>query len=397
MHSELLDINRKINTSPYLYRKEKYNLYFLGNTNREFVACSKTLVDIIDLLKSGQTISQVSSKLGLNQDVVIEGVSNLAKYGFLELEHSDTTTPTSQKPQMPLPNQKLKLLTRVLLFLSVVSVVIILFTFMLHPQALPTFDNFFWSKRISIDLFTFIFFSFVTLLLHEFSHFVFAKAEGLDSSFSISNRLNYLVVETNLKDIYLLKRWDRLLIYLSGTCVDVVTIGLSLMPILYLYSTDNIPNNLSLILLLKQFIIVQVSSILWEFLIYMKTDIYFVLENVLGIYNLIDFSKKLLLNTFRNRDLWEGMEEIRKRERGMIFTYCLLFIFGTSIALIRYVIYHIPISLNIFFTSVRNFNFGILNYDFKTVVDAVVTFGIEAFYLSLLAIIIFRKFKTAKA
>ena len=378
---------------PYIYRKESSDLYFLGNAKKDYVACSKTLIDILELIDSGLTVSQISAKLGLTEDAVMEGIRNLFNNGFLNSETLSATDNSPQKLQLPRPNKHLKILSTLLLSLLAVSTVIILLTLVFYPQALPTFDNFFWSKRISIDLLTFILFSVVTLLFHEFSHFVFAKAEGLDSSFSISNRLNYLVVETSLKDVYLLKRKDRILIYLAGISVDVITIAPCLVAIIYLYSIGNLSNSLSLILLLKQFIIVQISSILWEFLIYMKTDIYFVLENILGTYNLIDFSKNLLSNVFRNKDLWNGMEDVRKKERGTIFIYSIIFMLGTAVALIRYVIYHIPISLNVFFVSVKNFNSGILNYDFNTVVDAVVTFGIEAFYLSLLAIIILRKLK----
>lgn len=380
-------------SNPYIYHKENDDLYFLGNAKKEYVACSKTLIDILDLVGSGLTVSQVASKLDLTEDVVMEGIRNLSNNGFLNSETLSAADSSPKKLHLPRPVKYLKILSTLLLSLLAVSIVVILYTFMFYPQALPTFDNFFWSKRISIDLLTFVLFSVVTLLFHEFSHFVFAKAEGLDSSFSISNRLNYLVVETSLKDVYLLNRKDRILIYLAGISIDVITITPCLALIIYLYSVGDPSSNLSLILLSKQFIIVQISSILWEFLIYMKTDIYFVLENILGTYNLIDFSKNLLSNVFKNKNLWNGMEDIRKKERRTIFIYSIVFILGTIIALTRYVIYHIPISLNVFFVSVRNFNSGILNYDFSTVVDAVVTFGIEAFYLSLLAIIILRKIK----
>jgi hypothetical protein len=138
------------------------------------------------------------------------------------------------------------------------------------------------------------------LFLHEAFHILAGRRLGLPSRLGVSNRLTYIVFETQLNGLMSVPRRARYLPFLAGMLCDcVVFCSLGLVAEL----TAGSGGSFSLagrICLALAFTVVM--RIFWQFQLYLRTDLYYVFATALNCYDLHDASSALL----RNR-IWRAL------------------------------------------------------------------------------------------
>ncbi|HSX48935.1 MAG TPA: hypothetical protein VLE44_01615 [Candidatus Saccharimonadales bacterium] len=268
------------------------------------------------------------------------------------------------------------------LIFTVIFLAVLLFFTDLFPKS----SDFFWSSYLSLSIFTAFVFTWASTFIHEAAHLLIGRAFGIRGGLRLSNMLNFLVVETSFPDIYSIKKSGRIAIYLSGMVIDMLLI-------LFFYSLIHENGHYHFLTdakigILKQFVLIEWLSILWEFFFYMKTDVYFVIKEILGIENLYTYAKQKIVSklTFKKINF-----PLNKRENRVVNIYMIFMIMGTLVGILRYFFYHVPIILAIVFNSIEKIYMGIATNDLILFFDGMVVAVIELILTSLLIISLLRK------
>jgi hypothetical protein len=230
---------------------------------------------------------------------------------------------------------------------------------------------------LSFTFLSYFLFTIFIIAEHEFVHFVIAAGYGVKGRFSLSNRLNFLVVESKFPNMYSISRKRRIAVFLSGTLTDLATTG-----VLYFLLIQS--NSL----LIKQFILLEWVAILWQFLFYMKTDFYFVIKELVGIENLYTYAKERFFGLLKLK--WKTLP-LTRDENLIVNLYMILFLVGSVLGLWRYLTFHLPVTLNLVFESFGEVIGGMKAGNFIWVLDGGVVLVIQGLVALMFGFIIVRK------
>jgi len=180
------------------------------------------------------------------------------------------------------------------------------------------------------------------LFLHEGFHILAGRRLGLPSRLRVSNRLTYLVFETQLNGLMSVPRNARYLPFVAGMLLDGLAVcSLGLVAELTRLASGSFS-------LAGRFCLAAAFTVVlrmgWQCLLYLRTDLYYVFATALNCYDLHEASTALLRNriwralgrTGRVRDEKQWSE--RDRRVGTfygpfivlaILASCLLTAFGT--------------------------------------------------------------------
>jgi hypothetical protein len=142
------------------------------------------------------------------------------------------------------------------------------------------FKNFL-MRSLNYPIITFFLLLFM-VLKHEIFHFLAAISLNVPASIKLGYRFVFLTLETQADSIYLLPKFKRQRFYLSGIIGDIIFISV----IIVVYSFFNLFNISWCHYLLTVFSVQIFISILFQFDIFLKTDIYFVFTDLIGKENL---------------------------------------------------------------------------------------------------------------
>lgn len=252
---------------------------------------------------------------------------------------------------------------------------------------MPYPSDFFWTSSLSLTLLSSFLFGWISGIFHELAHFLTAASQGVKSKFSISHRLTFVVLETRYPNIFAIPKFWRIATYLSGIVLDLILITL-MYGIISANRADLITIPLWLLRLLRQFILIEWLTILWEFLFFMKTDIYYVIREAFEVDSLYTLSRERIINIIKRKrfDL-----KLNKREENVVRAYSLFFILGTIVAYLRYGLYQIPIVFNILLQGINTITIGARDQSISKIADGTIVITIETISLVLLALINIRE------
>jgi putative peptide zinc metalloprotease protein len=116
----------------------------------------------------------------------------------------------------------------------------------------------------------------VHVVFHELGHMTAAAKRGVRSKYGIGNRLWTIVAESDVTGLMTLPKAQRYLPLFAGILVDILDISL-LTLLIKLLESDHVH---AFAIQLIQALILQIAiSITWQFNVFVKTDIYYVLCN----------------------------------------------------------------------------------------------------------------------
>jgi len=224
-------------------------------------------------------------------------------------------------------------------------------TLLLRPDVIPRYSDFFWSPLLSIVIAVNLVLGTIHLGVHELAHLVAARAEGIPAHIRPGTRLQHLVLQTDVSAAWALPRSSRYRIYLAGVLWDLLALSILILALAY----AGLPPTGEA--LLAAWILLIFFGLLGEFSFYMRTDIYFVFQDLLHSRNLFHDAQSLLLHHYRRAihalhpkgaGLPPGPLLARSAgERRKVVFYACLLITGTLISLGRYLLIGIPILLGL--------------------------------------------------
>ena len=167
---------------------------------------------------------------------------------------------------------------------------------MIHQPALrPSYRQLFFTDYLALIPVALTTAIVPAILLHESFHALAGRRLGLPSTLSIGRRLYYLVAETRLDSLFSVPRRKRYLPFLAGILADAVLI--SVLTLTAAGLRGHAPAWFGGLCLAVAF--TCVLRLIWQFMFYLETDLYFVFTHALGCADLQNATRFYLKTRLR--------------------------------------------------------------------------------------------------
>ncbi|MEH7383429.1 hypothetical protein V7138_23420 [Bacillus sp. JJ1533] len=207
--------------------------------------------------------------------------------------------------------------------------------FCLQPSLFPHYTDLFVFDIMSLNVLVIGIISLILVLIHESGHIIAIRSFGLPTRLDIGHRLYLIVFETDLSLAWKLSPEKRNILYLAGVCFDTVILFFALILQMFLPIQSSFLTGL-----LGLVVFDVIVRIIYQACIYMKTDFYFLFENMTGTYNLMENGIFFLKGLFsrskvKNKELFHGEERI-------VTVYSFFYVIGVGITIGLFFIYYLP-------------------------------------------------------
>ncbi|WP_147425137.1 hypothetical protein [Bailinhaonella thermotolerans] len=155
-----------------------------------------------------------------------------------------------------------------------------------RPEVSPTYTGLVWTNSLAFTL-TFAAASWLLVFVHELSHIAAARSLGVRAELSLGTRLQFLVAQTRVTGVWRLPRRARYRVHLAGMRTDLAIASAGTC---YLAFAGPSPADG----LVRLAVLICWSQIAWQFLFFMRTDVYYAYANLTGEKNLMDDAQAYL-------------------------------------------------------------------------------------------------------
>ncbi|WP_439658839.1 hypothetical protein ACSHWB_41710 [Lentzea sp. HUAS TT2] len=171
-----------------------------------------------------------------------------------------------------------------------------LFAMVFNADLRPTYHNIFFSDYymvIQVGLFVA---AIPLLLLHESFHALAGRRLGVRSRLRVGRRLYFIVLETSLDGLVAVPRRQRYLPIVAGLLADVLGIAACTVAADLTRHADGTLSGPGRFLLAVAF--AALLRVIWQFFLYLRTDIYVLVSTVLGCVDLHGAALRMVRNRF---------------------------------------------------------------------------------------------------
>lgn len=383
----------ELHTLSIVKEKERY---IVGRPETEiYILIPKIGVEIIGYIKKHKRIGEIEKALKKRHGAVdIAGfVNELRAHGFvkkIDKKFISTKEPKFKIKDSVIGEKSRWLFSKPMQTFYLVILMMALAIIIMNPWYFPKSGDYFFTQYY-ILLFPLSFIvTWIFVLLHEMGHYLAARSLGINASFGISHRLYYLVATTRVTNLYSIDRKRRFRVLLGGMLVDVLIIGLGF--ILLFLSDSWIGFSPLLYKIIKFVILMQFLGFLWQFMFFMKTDIYYAFEHWISVYNLMQKTKQYLMSKIRKT----FKPYFLKKEKNIVKLYSLFIVFGLVAVGAVFLLYSLPIIIELFVTSVGNILRGFVALNFSHFYDKLLFLLFFSINQSLLLYSVIKKHALAK-
>jgi hypothetical protein len=210
-----------------------------------------------------------------------------------------------------------------------------LVTIIRQPYLAPRPGHIFFTHYLVLVQLLLLFGQIPLLFLHEAFHVLAGRRLGLASRVGLGTRLYFVVVETRMPDLLAVPRRKRYLPFLAGMLADVLIVSVLGLLAFALEGGGHAERVAAGVALALAFPVCVRFA--YQFLLFLQTDIYFVITTALGCYDLHAAARTVIANRFwgllgrtdRLRD--EG--GFTPRDRQVSSWYAWLFVVGAAVLL----------------------------------------------------------------
>ena len=199
----------------------------------------------------------------------------------------------------------------------------------LHPGLRPSYRVLVWSNRAGLVLAVNAAIAWMLILVHEFAHLATARAAGTPARITLSTRLQFLAAQTDVSGVWAAPRRTRMTAYLAGMGIDICGAGLCLL-VLALAGPHGLPGNL-----LAVAVTVTVLGLSGQFMVFMRTDVYFALQDLTRCANLYaegsGYLRYLTGRITRRGSLPDPSQAYPAGQRRAIRLYSAVLLTGTAV------------------------------------------------------------------
>ncbi|HWL23127.1 MAG TPA: peptidase [Ureibacillus sp.] len=339
-----VSLQSQINLNPLSIRKDRKNYIVEDPISGDFFEMPQICIEAINLMQKGEDLAAIELVLKESypdEEVdMIEFVDQLVELGLVQdvdgvpIAREPEKSDSGAKGFLWIPSWVGRLffnqtMNKVYLLLLVLNILILV----LHPEFFPRYQDLFIFDSMMLNMFTYLFISLVLIMIHEFGHVLAIRSYDLPAKLSIGNRLIFIVFETDLTPAWKLNPRQRNTLYLAGMSFEQFIIFLSF-GLMLIFPEMNFVSIFSIIVL-DIFI-----KTVYQCCFYMKTDVYYVVENVTGCYNLMESGKEYLRSLFRKTE--KNEQKSFGDNWKVIRLYSMFYIVGMLLTLLLSAVYFLP-------------------------------------------------------
>ncbi|MDR7077093.1 hypothetical protein J2Y03_002116 [Neobacillus niacini] len=341
-----LTLNSTLSMVPIEIRKDNKRYIIEDQTSGEFFEMPEVCIDAISMICKGEQLGDIERVLKRNypdEDVdLLDFAQQLIELDLIDkIDGNKVEIQHKAKAKLgfiwisPRIGKFFFNHFTYLLYGAVFIINIILF--LLHPSLFPRHDDIFVFDIMVINLIFWMVFTFLFVLIHELGHVLAMRAHNLPTKLEIGHRMFFVVLLTDMSSVWKLTPKDRNVLFLAGLCFDSVLLFISLIVQLMF------PNGHWFIIgLMNLAVFDAVLRVIYQCCFYMKTDLYFVFENITGCYNLMEMAKQTISKKFSFFKSKSSEEVVFSEEIKTVFLYSIFYFLGVIITIVLYIIYFIP-------------------------------------------------------
>ncbi|MGW1717682.1 hypothetical protein [Streptomyces sp. NPDC002156] len=190
------------------------------------------------------------------------------------------------------------------------------------PGALPSWGDLLWTEYGTFNLLAQGAVAVCLIALHEMTHLVTARAAGVPGRIRLGTRLQFLVAQTEVSGIWLKGRRERLTVYLSGIALDAAIWGACVL-------ARFLGGDFALLPVIAMTLVAAFAN---QCLVFMRTDLYFVIQDLTGCRNLYADTGRYLRHLAARmcgRRHQDPLSSLRTAERRFLKAYALGAVAGT--------------------------------------------------------------------
>jgi hypothetical protein len=341
-----ITLQSRLSITPIEIRKDKKHYIVEDKLTGDFYEMPEVCIDAIDLINQGFSLGEIETSLiekFPNEEVnLVDFANQLFELGLIDQLDGEKIEKKhiSKEPSGMLwvsPKLGRFFFNKFTVLLYSVILVLNIVIFIVHPSLFPHRDDIFVFEIMVVNVIFWMAFSFLFVLIHEFGHVLAIRAHNLPTKMEIGHRMFFVVLLTDMSSIWRLPPKDRNILFLAGLYFDSILLFLALITQLFFPNSSNFIIGL---VHLATFDIVL--RMIFQCCIYMKTDLYYVFENISGCYNLMENAKQAINKRLSFLKLQQMDEVIFSGEKRTVSFYTLLYFLGFVITIFLYFHYYIP-------------------------------------------------------
>lgn len=341
-----LTLSATLSLVPIEIRKDKKRIIIEDKTSGEFFEMPEICVDAISLMNQGEQLGNI--ELLLKEKYPYEDV-NLLEFAeqLIDLQLLDSIDGVKidkqeiQREQLGFlwisPKIGKFFFNKFTYFLYGAIFILNILLFIVNPSLFPHHEDIFVFDLMVVNVLFWMFFTFLFVLIHEFGHVLAMRAHNLPTKLEIGHRMFFVVFETDMSSVWKLPSKDRNVLFLAGLSFDSLILFVALILQLIFQSEQGI-----ILGLMNLAVFDVVLRIIYQCCFYMKTDLYFVFENVSGCYNLMEMAQQTIRKKLPFLNSHAREEVVFSEERNTVFTFSVFYFLGVVITIALYIIYFIP-------------------------------------------------------
>lgn len=357
---------------------------------QEFVAMPELGIRAIRLLSDGHTVGETRQRLESEDDEAIEVLSfveQLRDLGFLKaidgivLDAEPQGDVASSLPWIR-PRHVGWLFSGPLLAVYAAICAAALVIVVIRPRLLPRYGDLFISRSTTTVVVADTALTLALMGLHELAHLLAARSVGVPGRISWGTRLFDLVAQTSMPGVWAVSRRERMRCYLAGMAFEAVLASavIIVLAAANLHGAAGRTGSAIVVLILLGF--------LMELLVFKRTDVYFVVADLIRARNLHDDACRYLLT--RPRALAGRVRRRRgaptasppqqgvmdPREYRLVRGYAWFMVAGSAASAAALAAFIVPAIATLFARSRAELMTGISHQDYVAAADAATSIAI---------------------
>ena len=321
----------------------------------------------ITLLGQGLAVSEVAEALrretGRNF-AVTDFIATLDDVGFLAMvDGADRGEGPVMRPSLPWlrPRHVGWMLHPRAPWVAAAFGVVVLVVLAIHPALAPSSRVLVWSQYVGLVLVVNAAITWALIAVHELAHLCAARAAGVPARITLSTRLQFLVAQTDVSGVWGQPRRIRMTVYLAGMAVDVCGAGTCLL-IIAVAEPHGLVRHLLAVAVAGTLLVLPA-----QFMIFLRTDLYFLLQDLTGCANLYADGTAYLRHLLRAFKLGPGARravdpsrDFPRSRKVAVRVYSLILLIGTATCLAVEFTITVPALITIVFRAGAEIGTGLI-------------------------------------
>ncbi len=308
MLTERIPDERRVVVAPFTRLREDGEMIVGRPETNTFLVIEPEAVEVLDWLAGGSTVGEARRRYLDRHGCELEiqpFLEALAARGFVRIgggEGGPDETESAPGPrrvrfhlEWVTPRLARRVFGRPTLALMALLAIAALAALVRAPELVPSWRALYFPDGLGLFGGALAVVSLLLVAIHELGHFLAARAAGVSCRFGIGNRLWIPVAETDMTGIWAVPRRRRYLPLLAGPLVDAT--GASVVTLLlFAVRRGWIELPLPVVRFSEALLLIYLLALLWQCYVFVRTDFYYVLANLLRCKSLMADTRDFLRN-----------------------------------------------------------------------------------------------------